>query len=826
MKNISERDQSKGYIPLRLIIRDSMTREEVLEEYQNKDTYYNGKEFHEILSDIFLESDNPKELVDKACNPYKRYANQSIPDYYNNFGHLKEEVYDLPVEGYKNLYDYICSLDYIKKVVVCDSYKKRQEYIDITLKRVGLAGITFPINTEILCSIYSETGKTVLEEFFTQLTIMINNGKLNLFQVDSLRLAKDLYKKGLFKLLKVCDENLLFQIIDEDNKKTTLDVLVENNLMYELPIFGVQWKNSMSFIHDYHILDKEIPSLHKTVLEYILEENMLERLSFYNYIDDIDYWKRILKLVCKIGRVDLLYKVPCSFLKWKINEEDPNSIDYYTLLKNNGIKYQVFDEINDTRVAYDCLMDDSTDLSIFLSECNFGIFKSKYKAGSNETIASLFFSILYNKDDKTRSDYIRVLGNKGWLDEEIINTAYYKGILIRLNNRDFYDIYIGINANHALDYAIYDDGLKERYEFNVDYLSAEFLNAYENDSDENTLNAILTSYFAYKETNPVEAQKELKLLIDIKKENPRFIFKNSTLETQVAPLKKQVLILNCFNLSSLNHELAHLLFYNLTDDEIEYLEKLLPDTKDEKTKEDCLCVAHAITNSIYISPRTHYYSKEFNKYIESRFGSVENYKDIMREEYKVFIGDHKILADYLLNEKINIKSAGMLANAIYEDKKRYSEDWAIEEYVTYRYETEQTTFVNEKIKKDYRALLIYENFMDAYYGGLLETIYSIKLKRRKRLMATSTHGEEYFFSNKTRVDEMFADFIELKKQALREEKNLDKSKDPFNSAYYYLEMIKKNCGEEVYNGLELLYKKALDRIQLDEEITIQDSKRV
>jgi len=795
-----------------------MTREEVLEEYQSNDIYYKGKEFHEILSDIFLESDNPKELVDKACNLNKVYNPQYIPDYYNNFGHLKDEVYDLPVEGYKNLYDYICSLDHIKKVVVSDTYRKRQNYIDITLKRLGLVGLTIPINTEILYSIYSETGKTVLEEFFTQLTIMINNGKLDLFRVDSLRLAKDLYKKGLFKLLKVCDENILFQIIDEDNKKTTIDVLVENNLMYELPIFGVKWKNSISFKHNYHILDKEIPSLHKTVLEYILEENMLERLSFYNYIDDIDYWKRILKLVCKIGRVDLLYNVPCSFLKWPINEEDPNSIDYYTLLKNNGIKYQVFGDIIDTRVAYDCLMDDSTDLSIFLSECNFGIFKSKYKAGSNETIASLFFSILCNMDDKTSSAYVRALGNKGWLDEEIINIAYYKGIIIRLNNRDFYDIYVGINANHALDYAIYDDGLKEKYEFEVDYLSAEFLKAYENDSDENTLNAILTSYFAYKETYPVEAQKELKLLIDIKKNNPRFIFKNSTLKSQVDSLMKQVLILNCFDLSSLNHELAHLLFYNLTDDEIEYLEKLLPDTKDEKTKEDCYNVALAITNSIPISPRTLYYSLKFNKYIESRFGSIENYKDIMREEYKAMIGDPQLLADYLLNEKINIHSADMLAKAIYEDKKRYTEDWAIEEYVTHRYETERTTFINERNKKDHRALLIYENFMDAYYGGLINTIYTTELERRKSLMATSTHGEEYFFSNKTRVDEMFADFVALKKLAAINVEQTD--------SFYYLDLIKKNCGKEVYNGLELLYEKALDKIQLDEEITIQDSKRV
>ena len=107
--------------------------------------------------------------------------------------------------------------------------------------------------------------------------------------------------------------------------------------------------------------------------------------------------------------------------------------------------------------------------------------------------------------------------------------------------------------------------------------------------------------------------------------------------------------------------------------------------------------------------------------------------------------------------------------------------------------------------------------MDAYYGGLLETIYETELKDRNDYLR-STHNEDYFSNNKDRINEMFANFIELKKQALREEKNLDKGKAPFNSAYYYLNLIRKNCGEEVYNGLELLYKKALDKIELDEEI--------
>ena len=140
-----------------------MTREEVLEKYQNWYADDESEEFYKILSDIFLESSSPKELVDKAFHNSR----------YNNLGHLKEEVYDLPVEGYQNLYDYICSLDYIKKVEVPDSYKQRKEYKDITLKRLGIRGLSIPINTELLYSINPATGKIIIDEFLDQLKEVI-----------------------------------------------------------------------------------------------------------------------------------------------------------------------------------------------------------------------------------------------------------------------------------------------------------------------------------------------------------------------------------------------------------------------------------------------------------------------------------------------------------------------------------------------------------------------------------------------------------------------------------------------------------------------------
>ena len=785
-----------------------MTREEVLERYQNQ--LINSSEELEILSDIFLESDNPKELVDKS---YRR----SI---YNNLSNLKDEVYDLPVEGYKNLYDYICSLAYIDKVEVSDTYRKRQDYIDITLKRLGLFGLTIPINSKLLYRINPETGKTVIDEFLDQLRVIIDDEECDLVHIDSLRLAKDLYIKGLIRALRYCDDDLYDQIIDEKNNRTILDILAENNYIYGLPILGVEWNNYNSYKYECHLLDKFIRSLNKTVLEYLLDNNYLKCFNYYKYEKNLDYWKKILRLTLSINRLDLLSAIPCEFLKWPINKEDPNSIDYYTLLKNNSIKYEGYDEFNDTRVAYDYLMEPSANLEYFIKKCSFNIFKSKYKEGSNETIATLFFSILSTKSTEEQDFIIMILDRRKWLDEEIICAASYNGITLNDSNRSFYDMYLGLNSNHALDYAIYDDGLKEKHESSTDYLSIEFIRVYEKDSDENTLYAILTSYFAYKETNPIEAQKELKLLIDIKNNNPNFIIQSSILGSEVLYdySSKYMKIANCFDYNTLNHELAHILFNNISDDDIKDLEVLLSNIKDDKVINTCYQVGLYIFNSISTFSKKKSYKSEFVEYIESRFGSIENYKDIMREEYKVWIGDYKILADYIFNNGYYAKTAEILGKAIYENRERYLEEWAIKTYVTERYLSEELEFVNKKLVNHYRELLIYENFMDAYYGGLLNTIYKTRIKNRTHYLKSSTHSENYFRNNRSRIEEMFANFVELKKLAAR--------KDDQPDSIYYLDMIRKSCGEEVYNGLELLYKKALDKIQLDEEITIQDSKRV
>ena len=798
-----------------------MTREEVLKKYQNWFADDESEEFYKILSDIFLESSSPKELVDKAFHNSR----------YNNLGHLKDEVYDLPVEGYENLYDYICSLDYIKKVEVSDSYRQRKEYKDITLKRLGIRGLSIPINTELLYSINPATGKIIIDEFLDQLKEVIEDEELGLTNrefvyIDSIRLAKDLYQKGLIKELRKCTEDVLFQVVDDENNKTVIDILIENNHIYALPIAGVRWSSDVVRNPKYYILDKIIPSLNKTVFEYLLDKNYIKCFYFDDYQQNIAYCKKMLRKACEIGRVDLLNNIPCEILSWKYDEDDPNGVDYYTVLKNNGIKFT--GDIKDPRVAYDYLTDDSPKLADFLWNCDYDTFKSKYKEGSNETIATLFFSILATKTEEEKNYIFKVLYGHGWIDDEVITAALYSEIFIPINNRSFNDVYVGINANHVLDYDIHDGDMKEKYEFNVDYLSAEFLKAYEDNSDENILNAILTSYFAYKETNPVEAQKELKLLIDLKKNRPSFNIKSDTVGSSVFDISGVVIklhIMNYFILSEINHELAHILFYKMSADETEDLESLLPDIKDIKIKKDCFAVGVMIKSIISLPNRKKKYKAEFEKCIESRFGSVENYIGIMREEYKALIGDPQLLADYLVNDKYYREIIKVLLNAIYENKEKYTEEQAINYYIHGRYKSEEIWFINESFSRDFKNLLIYENFMDAYYGGLLETIYGTELKDRNDYLR-STHNEDYFSDNRSRINEMFADFVALKKQALREEKSLNKSKDPFNSAYYYLNLIRKNCGEEVYNGLELLYKKALDKIQLDEEITIQDSKRV
>ena len=62
MKNISERDQSKGYIPLRLIIRDNMTEEiKYIDENNIKELEPNNK-----IEEI---KDNPQKENNKISLP-------------------------------------------------------------------------------------------------------------------------------------------------------------------------------------------------------------------------------------------------------------------------------------------------------------------------------------------------------------------------------------------------------------------------------------------------------------------------------------------------------------------------------------------------------------------------------------------------------------------------------------------------------------------------------------------------------------------------------------------------------------------------------------
>ena len=124
-----------------------MSEEEVLEKLEYEVIEEPIHEYIEGLSKIILESKNPKEIIDK-CN--KTPGNK-------NLSYLNSEVYKLPIPGYKDLYDYLCTLSYLDRIYVPDEYKKTENYLFITIKRKGLTYLVLNLNTDNLYKIYPES---------------------------------------------------------------------------------------------------------------------------------------------------------------------------------------------------------------------------------------------------------------------------------------------------------------------------------------------------------------------------------------------------------------------------------------------------------------------------------------------------------------------------------------------------------------------------------------------------------------------------------------------------------------------------------------------
>lgn len=112
----------------------------------------------------------------------------------------------------------------------------------------------------------------------------------------------------------------------------------------------------------------------------------------------------------------------------------------------------------------------------------------------------------------------------------------------------------------------------------------------------------------------------------------------------------------------------------------------------------------------------------------------------------------------------------------------------INQYIDQRLKAEFEKFIKTKYTKDNELFLCYENFVDAYYGGALNRA-SEEVSNKKA--PTCTHTTEYFIARKRQFQEMFANYVELKKEQKGQE---------------YIEKLKEKTSPELISAIEDYYK--------------------
>lgn len=191
--------------------------------------------------------------------------------------------------------------------------------------------------------------------------------------------------------------------------------------------------------------------------------------------------------------------------------------------------------------------------------------------------------------------------------------------------------------------------------------------------------------------------------------------------------------------------------------------------------------------------------QKFVEFIKRQKGSMEAYKNEIRNEYKSLIGTKQLLIETLKNDKISREIKKAMTSAFYDEKKdKFLADEYVNNYVTERLKGEFAKFKEVSFQKNNAEFLCYENFIDAYYGGALGRVSSeVSLKALKdgqvvRAIPFCTHDVDYFKYNEgSQFREMFANYVQLKKSPTGTE---------------YIEKIKMKTSPEMIEALEKYYK--------------------
>ena len=745
------------------------------EEFFNKRKiqYLIKKENKEKIIEYLLHCPNIKEAIQYLDTKY-------LHD-------LDLEFYELPVEGYINLYDYLINT---RNTVIHpkeECYKSRSIYIPILLKFKSTTQLSRHITTEMLLD-KMPNNQTVLEyiiendEFFD-----LSDG----FTVDSLEVAKILIEKNKISMLENATMDILFSQIGDN--KTVLDLLKENNI-----IPRVQYIKKPG-LHEFDMSTRPKANIllerhnDKTLLEILLEKDFDFVLQLNEYCDNHEDWKKIVKALLRSDNFKPLKNAPQDFLSLVINhnEEKNKDIKVIDILRKDELPELIGIVDNKDVLLRYISTGKITELLHVITEEGLLL-----EIDKNFTILDyLICKCVELKIDLI--EFIKVLRMRKEITSDISVIFAKYGIYIPSE----YKKQTGIKSDSDMYHYIYDDN-----NYEVDKEGLRLINEFKShfDENENSKDLIETVIKSFKRTyqdNKDLAIRDLKILIEFKKKYPKFILEYNpskgssfTKPTEFTMFENtpKISLQNKYNLDTFHHELGHLVSYFATGKQTPSNIKTYLDKENYNGLTRVAEIFEVINNEaeeLLLSDEE--YDKKFTEFIINKYQSVENYKRIIREDFKKFIGTKDLILEAINDGSYSDEVLKAIVESYFEiEEMDIDQETLIEMYTKTRIDSEKKIFKDELYRKSNMEFLCYENFIDAFYTGDLYEYFKIMASEQRITIKAPlcTHNSMYFIMNEeAQFQELYANYIELKKS-------------PKGS--YYIEKLKEKTTEEIIELLE------------------------
>ena len=662
---------------------------------------------------------------------------------------LDKDVLLRKVDGYLNLYDYLLKTRNV-------GFRAKE-----LKKDVGL-GLTYLLNKNLLIE-DEYTDELLLTKLDNGLVLdyAIKNEAFIIGApvVRTIELAEEILKRKQYSLLGNATIDVLRHEVEPG--KTIFDVLIENKAIPRIKYIERAGLD-LCQIEPAPILFEKIRD-GKTVIDLLLESDLPISFSVNDPFFDKNKqdWGNIFIYCLSNKKLDRITEVPEAFLTMSVPNGE-NNVLFVELFCANGYMPRIIGMVKDPRVIKSLWLYHSynkLDCSKLIYQCDTNALLTKI----SDNLRFIDFVILQAIEKNNIPSLVRILYNSGKMTEEIsLAFAQFDIFLTPIDRTQ----QLGLNKDDAIASYLYKNSILEsprEYKEFIDRFKEAFSGE---ENDKETIDSIVRSFNDTVINSPEESVRDIEALLELKRQNSGFKItcdpKNGSFFS--APMFNNPGILSVQNkddLSALNHEWGHAIHSVYGGGKTpEEFEVLIPyDIKhsfDDSMSLSNLFSIIGVEASQYINDES--YEEAFKEFVNDIKGGLEAYKQEIRDDYKRLIGSSEILIEAIKTNKFSQEVLQALADVCFGGETPITDE-SMEEYVKERIKAEFKQFKDKKYERDNSEFLCYENFIDAYYFGILGDLAAILPTNAP----TCTHNSFYFVKDDSQFREMFANYVSLRK---------------------------------------------------------------